>query len=443
MPEKAGSLPAFFVYIGGSCFLATESRTMKTAPFVTLIILIGLLPAGCSDLQKESSPAEINFQKQLQQQLITASAGDVIEIPEGRFEITRGLSLKVDGVTIRGAGMNRSILSFRHQTQGAQGLMVTANDIVLEDFAIEDTRGDAIKINECRNLVIRRVRVEWTNGPDTGNGAYGLYPVQCEDVLIDSSVAIGASDAGIYVGQSDRVIVSNNRAEYNVAGIEIENTSHADVFGNIATRNTGGILVFNMPNLPVTGYQTRVFNNRIIANNTDNFAPEGGAVAGVPAGSGIVINSNDRIEIFDNHIEDNATANIIISSYFSTDYSDRSTAPGFDPYPESIYIHDNRFAGGGDSPDGVELKALKIARYGLSGHFPDILWDGATNPALVENGHLPASLAICVPDEEVVILNVDLVNDYRNITEDMNQHRCDLTPFPAVVLSGEASDHSS
>ena len=67
------------------------------------------------------------------------------------------------------------------------------------------------------------------------------------------------------------VIVRRNRAEYNVAGIEIENTIDADVYENVATNNTGGILVFNMPNLPQVGERTRVFNNTVIDNNTENF----------------------------------------------------------------------------------------------------------------------------------------------------------------------------
>ena len=126
--------------------------------------------------------------------------------------------------------------------------------------------------DELSFLVIDGVRVEWTNGPDTDNGAYGLYPVQCENVLIENSVAIAASDAGIYVGQSEHVVVRNSRAEFNVAGIEIENTSFADVYENVATSNTGGILVFNMPNLPKPGASTRVFKNEVYGNNTANFA---------------------------------------------------------------------------------------------------------------------------------------------------------------------------
>src|SRR3546814_12036407 len=111
-----------------------------------------------------------------------------------------------------------------------------------------------------------------------------LYPVQTRNVLIEDSVVIGASDAGIYVGQSQDVVVRRNRAEKNVAGIEIENCIGADVYDNVTTGNTGGILVFNMPDLPQPGHTTRVFNNRIVANNTDNFGRPGTAVAEVPAG---------------------------------------------------------------------------------------------------------------------------------------------------------------
>ena len=380
------------------------------------------------------SKLENTFQKALMEKLILAKAGDVIEIPEGVYEIHRGLSLKVDGVTIRGAGMNKSILSFKDQSQGAEGMIITGNDIVLEGFAVEDTKGDAIKINECKNLIVRNVRVEWTNGPDRDNGAYGLYPVQCENVLIDGVVAIGASDAGIYVGQSNMVVVKNSRAEFNVAGIEIENTTNADVFDNVATNNTGGILVFNMPNLPQTGARTRVFRNRISSNNTANFAPKGTAVSGVPAGSGVVINSNDEVEIFNNDISDNATANIIISSLFSTGYADRSTAENFDPYPEAIYIYDNNFEGGGDAPDGLDLKTLKVAMYGLTGSFPDIIWDGFVNEDLLVNGKQPQASSICVKNSGAVVLNVDAPNKYQNARDDMDAHLCELPLLPAIEL---------
>lgn len=123
--------------------------------------------------------------------------------------------------------------------------MVDASDFTIEDLAFEGTKGDALKIVGS-NIIIRRIRTEWTNGPTTENGAYGIYPVQTENTLIDGVVAIGASDAGIYVGQSRNVVVRNSRAERNVAGIEIENTIGADVYDNIAIGNTGGMWITSL-----------------------------------------------------------------------------------------------------------------------------------------------------------------------------------------------------
>ncbi|WP_339334389.1 parallel beta-helix domain-containing protein [uncultured Maricaulis sp.] len=383
---------------------------------------------------RDLTDANSDYQSVLLEQLIDAQPGDVIEIPAGVYSFDRSLSLTVDGVTIRGAGMDETILNFQDQISGAEGLIVTANDFTLENLAIEDTIGDGLKVNGGENIIIRGVRVEWTNGYSTENGAYGLYPVQTTNVLIEDSVAIGASDAGIYVGQSRNVIVRNSRAEFNVAGIEIENCIGADVYGNTATNNTGGILVFNMPNLPQPGYHTRVFDNDVYANNTENFGHAGTPVASVPAGSGIVINSNDQVEIFNNRLADNDTANIIISSLHSTGYSDYSVQEGFDPYPETIWIHGNTYSGGGSSPDGLDLTALKIAMFGLNGSFPDVLFDGFIDDAKLVDGVLPDALRLCVGDP-VEVLNADGPNGYGSPRMDTEAFQCTHDSLAGVELA--------
>ena len=240
-------------------------------------------------------------------------------------------------------------------------------------------------------------------------------------------MAIAAADAGIYVGQSKNVVVRNNRAQDNVAGIEIENTIGADVYDNIATNNTGGILVFNMPNLTQYGADVRVFNNQVFENNTKNFGHKGTPVASIPAGSGIVINSHDKIEIFDNDIRDNKTANIIVSSIFTSNYAEGGMEETFDPYPEKISIHGNTYAGGGNSPDGFELKALKTALFGLKGKLPDVLWDGYVNEKL-------ESAQICIQDK-VDVLNADMPGKNKNPRIENDPHACQLPPLPAISLA--------
>lgn len=378
------------------------------------------------------SPAEVpvetdtSYQDTLQLALLDAQPEDVITIPAGTHQLDRGLSLTADDVTIRGQGMDTSILSFKGQIAGAEGLLVTGDNVLLEGFAVEDAKGDAIKISDTDGVTIRGVRVEWTGEPKTENGAYGLYPVQTTNVLIEDVLAIGASDAGIYVGQSKGVIVRNSRAERNVAGIEIENTQDADVYGNVATDNTGGILVFNMPGLTQPGARVRVFGNDIYENDRGNFGHPGTPVASIPAGSGVVVNSHDDIEIFDNNIRDNRTANIIIASVYSSNFADSSWSDTFDPYPDRIHVHSNDLSGGGDKPDGMELKAAKTLKFGLTGRFPHVLWDG-----YVRGDEDPQ---ICIEQEDAEVFNADLANDSANMRVETEPHRCTLPRLAAVSL---------
>lgn len=395
--------------------------TITPRIFGSVAALVLLTACG----EQEVAAPETTFAEALQLQLIQAQPGDVIEIPAGVHEINRSLSLNVPGVTLRGAGMDVSILSFKNQAQGAEGLLVSADDFTIEDLAIEDTVGDALKVNQSTNVTIRNVRTEWTNGPDSGNGAYGIYPVQSTNVLVEGSVAIGASDAGIYVGQSSQIIVRNSRAEYNVAGIEIENSTYADVYDNVATNNTGGILVFDLPNLPVQGGQaTRVFNNRIYGNNTANFAPPGNIVGNVPPGTGLLILANDSIEVFENEFADNGNVNLMIYSFVlgGREIDD----PNYDPYPEQIYVHDNTFVSGGTEPRHWTLVALNEETGRPS---PSIVWDGILKPG-TENANV-----VCIENnhgDADPFVNLNAGDGTVNASFDTTAHSCQLPRLAGI-----------
>ena len=314
----------------------------------------------------------INAYEEIQEALILAEPGDIIRLTAGIFNLEDPLSLEVDNVRIEGEGMNQTILNFKNQQSGAQGLSVTSDNVTLQDFSIQDAKGDAIKVKGVTNIKFLRVKTEWTNGPKSENGAYGLYPVESKNVLIDGCVAIGASDAGIYVGQSQNIIVRNSRAEFNVAGIEIENSYYADVYNNVATNNTGGILIFDLPSLPQQGgHHVRVFNNKSVGNNTDNFAPEGNIVGEVPRGTGIIIQANSDVEIFNNIIGDNDTVNIAVVTY-GNDTDDEE----YYPHPKSIQIHGNEFGPTGYNPDTSKGELAQILFDLSGGDMPDIFWDG-------------------------------------------------------------------
>ena len=383
----------------------------------SLLPLLALLAVGCqsgddpglTELRTVRIEPGPEAARRLQEALIMAQPGDVVQLAAGRYAFESTLSLDVENVTLRGAGPNKTILSFENQGTGTggEGVSITSNGVVVEDLAIEDTPGDALKLRAAGPVTVRRVRTEWTDGSQATNGAYGIYPVQCHHVLVEDCTAIGASDAGIYVGQSRFVVVRRNHVSRNVAGIEIENCTQADVYENVATENSGGILVFSLPNLPVAGgSDCRVFKNLIEENNHPNFAPAGNIVASVPPGTGIMVMAYDHVEIFQNTICNNKTANLAIVSYLVTEktYDD----PRYDPYCEAIDVHDNEFSGGGNQPSGTLGKTLSQL---TGGTFPDIVYDGIVDEEKLVEGELPRPLRITIRDNgDADFVNLDLVN---------------------------------
>ena len=372
---------------------------------------------------------------EIQEALILASPGDIIRISEGLYQLEDSLSIDIDGLILEGEGMNKTILSFKNQLSGAQGLSVTSNGVTLRDFAVEDAKGDAIKVKGVDNINFIRIRTEWTNGPDELNGAYGLYPVESKNVLIDSCVAIGASDAGIYVGQSENIIVKNSRAEFNVAGIEIENSYYADVYNNHAENNTGGILVFDLPDIPQQGgHHVRVFRNKSINNNTDNFAPEGNIVGEVPRGSGIIIQANSHVEIFDNDIGGNDTINIAVVTYgYNTD--DKN----YYPHPRNIQIHNNRFTKSGLNPD-LETGELAKILYELSGgNMPDIFWDGIVPVKQIIFGQPDKEKMVLSQNGDATFLTINpikfMLPFFDPVERDDIDYKSAINPLPPVVLN--------
>mgnify|MGYP001343881046 FL=1 len=376
-----------------------------------------------------------NSQEEIQEALIDLEPGDVLTLKAGEYFFEDGLSLDVNDVIFEGSGIDDTILNFENQMSGAQGLLITSDGVTIRDFAVIDAKGDAIKVIGADGIDMIRLRTEWTGGPKETNGAYGFYPVESKDVLIDGCVAIGASDAGIYVGQSQNIIVKNSVAQYNVAGIEIENSYYADVFDNLASHNTGGILVFDLPDLPQQGgHHVRVFRNKAINNDTDNFAPEGNIVGEVPRGTGIIIQANSDVEVFDNDLYGNGTVNLSIVTYgYETEDEN------YNPHPKSIQIHGNRFGDGGFDPD-VGTGELAAILFELSGgDMPDIFWDGILPMNQMLFGQPADEKLVIKNNGDATFLTLNpikyMLPFFDPVERDISEYDGEINPLPAVVLN--------
>ncbi|MEO8927554.1 MAG: parallel beta-helix domain-containing protein [Caulobacteraceae bacterium] len=337
--------------------------------------------------------------ERLQSAIIDAKRGDVIHIAAGRYDLADGLTLDTAGVTVKGDGPGKTILAFDKQTGGAEGLLITSNAVTVRDLTVQNAKGNGVKAKGVDQISFIDLIVEWTGGPKQTNGAYGVYPVSSTHVLIDRVTVKGASDAGIYVGQSRDVVIQNSRAEYNVAGIEIENCFNSDVHDNVSTHNAGGILVFDLPGLPqMGGHSTRVFHNEVVDNDTPNFAPKGNIVANVPTGTGVMVMANRDVHVFDNRIDGNASVGVLLVAYV-----DAFDDPKYDPLPRDVAIHGNHFGRNGFAPTfagGTVLTKL------LGGPIPPVMWDGVTAYRIPGGGPSTDTVRLAIADGPIV--NLDL-----------------------------------
>ncbi|MBK8173095.1 MAG: right-handed parallel beta-helix repeat-containing protein [Sandaracinaceae bacterium] len=370
-----------------------------------------------------------------------ATDGAKICFGPGNYSFNGQLDLATTNVTLFGVGM--PVLDFADQTSGANGISVVGNGFEMDGMWIKNSHGDGIRVTGATGVTFRNVKVSWDGEPSMDNGAYALYPVSCTNVLIEDCEIEGASDAGLYVGQSHNIIVRRNVVHGNVAGIEIENSTNADVYENEAYDNTAGILVFDLPQLPVhNGGMTRVHNNSMHDNNRPNFAHAGTIVAGAPSGLGLMTIAGNDIEIDHNTIEGNQNSAVLLVSYTTVEEAglagSRITDPDFDPYLEGVFIHDNTFNNNGYEPIGTLGFLVSGVAHPDVEEFPpleDILFDGWAKPDFT--GH-----QLCIQDSTATFRDFDgqhIFTDMAGVvmSTDKAPYDCTLPNQAPVVLPQE------
>lgn len=335
------------------------------------------------------------------------TADTVYVLPKGNFVVSSTITIpSADGVTLTGYGMAETILDFSTST-GDDGIKFEGGlDVTIRDLGVYEAPKNGIKVINANGVHMVATAAVWetpmTSTDVSANGAYGLYPLQSQNILMEDNYAYGSADAGIYVGQSSNIVVRGNHAEHNIAGIEIENSHNADVYNNTAIGNTGGILAFDLPGLSKAyGGSIRIFNNNSSGNDLDNFVEGGGTVGIVPPGTGVLIFAVSDVEIYDNQLTENDTSAVSISSYFLADDQladypanyGTTMGNGWSPLVKNLYIHDNTIEDNGGNARG-SLIADMVAGWesaanasGTAQVFPAILY-GAIGEALSNVGSI-------------------------------------------------------
>lgn len=360
---------------------------------------------------------------------LTLKDSSSVELKEGKYKFDNLSLAQLKHIEIKGEGHDKTILDFSSQSQGGEGIRVTdVKEFTIKDIRLQNSKGDLIKITKSENVVISGLHAVWEKVADSANGGYAIYPVLCKKVLVENSYAEGASDAGIYIGQSDSAVVKNCKAYRNVAGCEIENTSNAEVYDNEFYGNTAGFLVFDLPGLSKRGGHVKAYNNFLHDNNERNFAKAGsfGTSSGVgnaAPGNGIIVLAASDVELYNNRIINNNSCAISVASGLATD--DKALEKindAYFPFPKNIRIHDNTMQMADSFPAptyahhigkllvGIEqmLNATDPSR--KNKRIPFILYDGITTN-IITKGTAANPDSICIKQTgENLFVNGDLLN---------------------------------
>jgi len=402
----------------GSCASDEEGRAGSSTPTACE----GVPSDGCSTLLGPGADDTTT----LQTAFIEAKSGDSVCLCPGSYSIARELSVGVPNLTIRGLGStpDDTVLDFAGQS-GNHGVDATSDGFAMENLWIKNTTGNGVLVTGADGVTFRKLKVTWDAGSVIENGAYAVYPVSSQNVLIEETEVVGAADAGIYVGQCNTAVVRNCNVHGNVAGIEIENTTHAEVHDNEAWDNAAGILVFVLPNLEKKdGMDALVHDNLVHDNNRANFAEPGTIVASVPAGTGMLLLAADNTEIRNNTVENNVSVGALLLSFetIKVVLSGVTDDPTTDPWPEKIFVHDNTFTGNGTAPKDI-LAALVPAP-----PLQSVVWDGREDPA-------KSGVELCLGTTNLPsFLNLQGGLDPAAGSTDTTPFECTLPPVPPVDL---------
>ena len=397
-----------------------------------------------------------------------------IVLGEGEFMLDNQLTLRgADGISLIGQGMDLTTIDLAPASESqVNGVDSVGDNFLIQDLTIQNATKDALRIEDSSHIVIRRVRTTWSAGPSSENGAYGIYPVRVDHVLIEDSEALNAADAGLYVGQCQHAVVRNNLAEGNVAGIEIENTQYADVYGNLATDNTAGLVIFDLPGNPIVGRDVYLHDNEVINNNRANFAPSG-VVRSIPAGTGTFMLASRRVLLENNVWEGNNTVAVATLSGLAIEGDPETWALSNDTLigdiddlglmtgdgvtynfrSEDVVVGVNTFTNNGsdaDDADGVEreLGLLLKLLYGSSPVDP-IVYDGIgesafdpTDAAAVSNDNHICTMdnapATMVTLDLAAILesgSIPTVNDVLQLEAPYAPYDCDSFRGGAMIMA--------
>ena len=256
-----------------------------------------------------------------------AHAGDLVLVAPGVYH--ESVKISTPGVTLRGESRDKVVIDGR--LQQANGIVVTAPGVAVENLTVEDNTQNGVLVTGSAKAVAGLPGR--SGGYDTGdepvtflksflvsyvtatrNGLYGIYAFSAQDGAIEHSYASGGADSGIYVGQCKpcHIVVRDNVAELNAVGYEGTNASgEMYVVGNRLVGNRVGLTTDSDHQEKLLPQQGAVIAGNLIAGNQQTATPE---QADGGWGVGIGVDGGSDNQFIRNRVADNRGAGLVITA---------------------------------------------------------------------------------------------------------------------------------
>lgn len=222
--------------------------------------------------------------------------------------------------------------------------------VEVKGFTVQGFANNGIKLRYVRHFNVER-------NVSADNLENGIWPTLSANGQVKNNVAYGSKDSALWVEASQNVRVIDNELTTSPTGIEVTLSSDIAIENNDVHGNTVGIGLYHpaaaglpqqdWPPAPYGNWQ--VANNHVHGNNMTNpVAGEGGEVAMLPPGLGILVLGVSNVHVRQNWVEKNSFVGVALLDWCvaaAADCAQIGLPPGFeDTALHGIQVVSNKFA---------------------------------------------------------------------------------------------------
>jgi parallel beta-helix repeat protein len=327
-------------------------------------VILALATAVASTAQAGS--VVVHPGQSIQAAIDAAAPGATIVVQPGTYReagATRALTITKPGIHLIGQSRRGRPVVLEQSGTQTQGIWVSPTDTL--DPADVEQPPCGVSNNRLAGFDVRGFTVQGFSGfgiylacvdsfnirnnTARANLTYAIFPVRSRRGHMTGNTVSGTlSDACLYVGQDDSIVVQNNHASDCLIGLQIENSTNIRYTGNVSEHNTAGMIVdiLNGRQVKVVS-NNRVEHNVFRDNNRPNSAPPSEDTSQILPGIGLIVVGAHRTLIQGNTFSGNKLAATTLTDFCFGMPDACNAGLDIDPNPDNNRYLRNTFENNG------------------------------------------------------------------------------------------------